>query len=307
MKVGVKYNAMNNYTREIFTPIPGNFNGDTDIRLYISIRSAFNRRRYSCYCDISEDQRMDEQDTNPETTPFAIKDEEILPMLYNPLPADLLTPNKDLLILTAALFVRDIYNKTMFAKWCSLQTSSIFQSDRIKPVIHARFIMNSGLSHVTLDTPGAELSCLIWYPSIPQKSVLREFFRRQPMMKPIIAGTCIIADYKALHALLDADLDIRIMKDAHDSLNPHYIQDLETNVPQRGYKSFCRRSLCEFPRKLEIIEHPPSCLRIKFTDSGPDIEEDGLSYSGNIPKFGGLQLSVSAQTCSSSMSQRIIA
>lgn len=55
------------------------------------------------YCDINEDWRVNEHDTDPETTPFAIKDEEILPILYNPLPADIPTLNKDLPILVAAL------------------------------------------------------------------------------------------------------------------------------------------------------------------------------------------------------------
>lgn len=50
-------------------------------------------------CDISEARHVDEYDTDPETTPFVIKDEEILPMLYNPLPPDLPTLSRDLLVI----------------------------------------------------------------------------------------------------------------------------------------------------------------------------------------------------------------
>lgn len=32
-------------------------------------------------CDLSEDRRVDGYDTDPETTPFAIEDENLLPML----------------------------------------------------------------------------------------------------------------------------------------------------------------------------------------------------------------------------------
>ncbi|CAG8885870.1 unnamed protein product [Penicillium egyptiacum] len=193
MKATVKYNAMNHHTREIFTPVPGNLNGDMAIRSYFDIRFSFNRgwSSYSHYyglhwaiddgnCDINEDRRVDEYDTDPQTTPFAIKD-EILPMLYSPLPPDLPTLNKDLLIMVAAFcgdidrysrlrrpktahsefrsLVRGIYNNTMFAKWCSLQTCSVFQSGDIKAAINARFIMNGDLSRITADTPDEELSC----------------------------------------------------------------------------------------------------------------------------------------------------
>ncbi|KAJ5437024.1 hypothetical protein N7445_007909 [Penicillium cf. griseofulvum] len=335
MKTSVKYNAMNDYTREILTPVPGNLNGDTAIRSYLNIRFTFDKGWYSntnwlmssSYhglhwamddnnCDITEDRRVDESDTDPETTPFAIKDEEILPMLYNPLPADLPTLNKDLLVLTAAFYgdvdryarlrrpqtvrseldclLRGIYNNTMFAMWCSLQKNSTFQYNGIKAAIHARFIMNGDLSRITPDTPDNELPYLIWYPSIPRKSVLRELFRRQPTMKPAIARTCIIADYEDLYDLLDADPDTEIMEEARDSRNPHYIQDLEAKIPQRGYKPFPRGVTYEIPRKLKMFEHPPSHLWINSADSGPNLEEDGISYNGSIASFKNLQLSVSA-------------
>ncbi|KAJ5494690.1 hypothetical protein N7463_010777 [Penicillium fimorum] len=35
MKAGTKYNAMDDYTKEISTPVPGNLNGDTAVRSYL--------------------------------------------------------------------------------------------------------------------------------------------------------------------------------------------------------------------------------------------------------------------------------
>ncbi|KAJ5359960.1 hypothetical protein N7517_009151 [Penicillium concentricum] len=328
MKPGTKYNAMNDYTREIFTPVPGNLNGDTAIRSYLDIRFAFDKgwlpsshhglhwAMNDDYCDICEDRRVDKLDTDPDTTPFAIKDEEILLMLYMPLPADLPTLNKDLLILTAALYddvdryarprrpntvrseigclLRGIYNNTMFAMWCSLQTGPTFQHNGIKTAIHARFIMNGDMSRITPDAPNEELPYLLWYPSIPRKSVLRELFRRQPTMKPAIARTCIIADYEDLYDLLDVDPDTEIMYDARDSLNPYYIQDLEAKIPDRDFRPFPRGITYEIPRKPKMFEYPPSHLWIDFADSGPGIEDDSISYNGSIVRFNSLQLSVSA-------------
>ncbi|KAJ5159131.1 uncharacterized protein N7500_008782 [Penicillium coprophilum] len=62
------------------------------------------------------------------------------------------------------------------------------------------------------------------YLSAPRKSVLREPFRRQPIMKPAIASACIVADYEDLFDLLHIDPDTEIMEDARDSLNPHDIR-----------------------------------------------------------------------------------
>ncbi|KAJ5494691.1 hypothetical protein N7463_010778 [Penicillium fimorum] len=182
----------------------------------------------------------------------------------------------------------------MFAMWCSLQTDPTFQYNGIKASIHARFIMNGDLSRITLDTPSEELPYLLWYPSIPRRSVLRELFRRQAMMKSAIARTCIIVNYEDLYDLLDVDPDTEIMDDARDSQNLQYIQDLEAKIPDRGYRPFPRGITYEIPRKLKMFEYPPSHLWIDFADSSPSIEDDGISYNGSIVCFNSLQLSFSA-------------
>ncbi|KAJ6190184.1 hypothetical protein N7519_000205 [Penicillium mononematosum] len=90
MKAAVKHNAMDDCTRA----------GRNSKSQYNGLHWAMDDGN----CDIGEDRRVDKYDTDPEPAPFAIKDEEIRPMLYNPLTPDLPTLNKDLLIIVAAFY-----------------------------------------------------------------------------------------------------------------------------------------------------------------------------------------------------------
>lgn len=133
MRAEVKYNAVDNYTREAISPTPGNLNGHTIIQPYLDIRFELNYKwtlymnyKWTLYTSIHwemlpasfylvEDGRLDEKSNPEERTewpfvtkmPFPVSDIENLPLLYNPLPKDLPTLHKDLLILTAA-FCGDI-------------------------------------------------------------------------------------------------------------------------------------------------------------------------------------------------------
>jgi hypothetical protein len=276
MKAEVKYNAMDDYTREIFDPTPGNLNGNTIIRSYLDIRFAIGYyptlytsihwAMFPANFDLTEDRRVDKV-SNPKEptewpfvikTPFPVSDTEILPLLYNPMP-------KDLLILTAAFYgdvdryvrlrrpvvvhterncvIRGIYNNAILAKWSSLQIDELLQDAPVKAAIDARFIMNGDLSRISADTPHAALPYNIWHPTIPLPCVLEELFRRQPKKKNAIARASILANYESVYNLVDADPDTILMQDARDSTNPHYLQDLEAKVPQRGYKDLNLKSM----------------------------------------------------------------
>ena len=147
MKAEVRYNAMDDYMRTVFDkPIRGHLNGDTAVRSYLEIKNKYMRPsddiwewfggRALGYFDIMEDDRIDEYYS--ETIP---PKDDVSHLLYTPLPADLPTMNKDLLIEMAAYYgdidrytrlrrpdphytiteshcvVRGIYHNTMFAKW----------------------------------------------------------------------------------------------------------------------------------------------------------------------------------------------
>ncbi|KAJ5256936.1 hypothetical protein N7478_013040 [Penicillium angulare] len=336
MECRVKYNAMNDYTRETFTPTEGRLNGDTVVQKYLDIRFTYKWGTYNDYpgihwamnqnsFDITEDLRLCDADHDPGKPPFEIKDEEVLPLLYSPLPTDLPTLNKDLLILTAAYYgdidryarlmrqvsssssegtclVRGIYNNTIFAKWCSIQTEQRFQSYQIQAAISARFIMNGDISRITPDTPETNLPYCIWYPSIPERSVLKALFHRQPKMKLSIARACIMADYREIYDLLDVNPDTTLMEVARDSRNPHYTQDMEAKVPSRGCKDLESKYKYQVSPRAAMFEHTASYLQVNVADRPPNSDWDGITYDGHVVNFGVLNLSLSA---SESMKENI--
>lgn len=142
MKASVRYKAMDDYTRTVYRePVVGHLNADTAVRSYLDIKTKFEkpdtrhlfRSRRDSYFDITEDDRVDEFSTSK-----PVVTEDVTPLLYTPLPADLPTQNKDFLILMAAYYgdvdrysrlrrpvavptehqciVRGIYHNTLFAK-----------------------------------------------------------------------------------------------------------------------------------------------------------------------------------------------
>lgn len=110
MKAEVRYNAMDDYTRTVFDkPIRGHLNGGAAVRSYLEIKNKYMRPsddiwklfcgRTLGYFDIMEDDRVDEYYS--ETIP---PKDDVSHLLYTPLPADLPTMNKDLLIEMAAYY-----------------------------------------------------------------------------------------------------------------------------------------------------------------------------------------------------------
>lgn len=310
MKADVRYNAMDDYKRTVFSrPSKGYLNGDTAVRSYLDIKTEFkappdwddfplpgNRRQGQF--DIAEDDRIDEFTSEPPPP-----EDDVSHLLYTPLPADLPTMNKDVLILMAAYYgdvdrysrlrrprpvmsephcvVRGIYHNTMFAKWWSLQQPS-FMSSWVQQAITARFIMNNDLSRVTPDTKFPPYC--IWYPSVPHPSTCKELFRRLPSMKPAIARACILADYPGTWDLLDVDPDENLMMDARQSHNSKYLRDLETKLPERGCpqyphgytpsdtRTIPRHRMFEYT-SISMIE--PNVANNPCADT-----ESGVSYNG---------------------------
>ncbi|EON69336.1 hypothetical protein W97_08596 [Coniosporium apollinis CBS 100218] len=261
MAAGTKYAAMNDYTRtvEMDQPTMAHLNGDTAVRSYLDIRQRYTKPSLSLnsfslgykthYFDITEDWRIDEYESDE-----PILREDVTPLLYTPLPADLPNVNKDLLILMAAYYgnidryarlrrpmrvptefhciVRGVYHNTMFAKWWSLQPT--IDDYRIQCAINARFIMNNDLSRISPDTRDSVLPYCIWYPAVADWRTYMELARRKPSMKQSVARACIVADYKTVYDGLNAEPDSSLMAEARDSPNPHYLRDLERKAAERG-------------------------------------------------------------------------
>ncbi|ROV95290.1 hypothetical protein VPNG_08964 [Cytospora leucostoma] len=261
-----KYNLMNDYERTVRSIEDvglqeGAFlNGDTAVRRSLELKQEFyaphvpedddddNGFEYGYhlrYFDITEDMNIDEYEVED---PYANPDDEatlaeydIVTILSTPLPLDLPTVDKDLLILMAAYYgdidrysrlrrpnfvyseheciVRGIYHNTLFALWWARQDKSNLTSD-IEQAITARMIMNNVLSRV-VDTREYDLPYLIWYPSIAAEETYRELFRLRPSMAPQILRACMAGGkgYERLfQEILDTvEPDEAVVKEAKES------------------------------------------------------------------------------------------
>lgn len=260
-----RYEVMNDYTRTInekqATPL-AQLNGDTAVRALLDFKQLPRRYHHSPirYFDITEDMGMDEFDSNELVRSWAVApllydtlelDFSRTALLYNPLPFDLPTIQKDLLILMAAYsgnvdryarlrrpvmipkeresVVHGIYHNTMFAKWWSLQpeieNSKHFSYSRIREAIEARFIMNNDISRSV--SGRSELPYLIYYPKVACSTTYALLAIREPRMLHQIARACIVANYQGLFDQLDPPPDDFLLVEARASFNPHYKEFLE--------------------------------------------------------------------------------
>jgi hypothetical protein len=233
-------------------------------------------------------------------------------LLYTPLPTDLPTINKDLLILMAAYYgnieryvrlrrpnkwvgsemccaVRGIYHNTMFAKWWSLQPGEV--PFPIQEAIHARFIMNNDLSRITPDT-----KCLpycIFYPSYPHVATCKELVRRVPSMKPAVARVCILRNYSEYWDELDADPDSNLMDDARQRSNPKYLRDLEARIPERGCRDFRGPPQYWTLPQTGMFEPTSDFVYENVANARSVYLEFGVPYNGRFASMTHVEVSVS--------------
>lgn len=130
-------------------------------------------------------------------------------------------------------FVTDgIHLHTMFAKGWDLELEAAGCDEfGVRQAIHARYIMNNDLTHITEETPDRDLPDQVHYPELAQSSTYAELARRKPQMTVAIAMACILADYEEVYKSLDMEPDdLLVIQDyvaaAYDSLNPFYLKDL---------------------------------------------------------------------------------
>ncbi|KAK3196798.1 hypothetical protein K4F52_000142 [Lecanicillium sp. MT-2017a] len=178
----------------------------------------------------------------------------MLALLANPLPADLPTLNKALLIFMAVYHgnierysrlrrprmgrtelyyvIRGIYHNTMFAKWWSTQDPTRFKEEIQAPII-ARFIMNEDISWA-LRKVGSSLPELIHFPDIAAPSTYKALAKLVPRMRNSTLHAAIYANYKdVFDFVLGLDSPAitlrpitRLVAEAKDSPNSHYLEVL---------------------------------------------------------------------------------
>lgn len=274
----VRYKVMDDYTRRIHAVAPraGVFlNGDTATRASLDKRVSLKRFPRSSpwqYFDITEDGLIDEVDRDQIPEMFSPDQAKLL---YTPLPLDLPSVDKDLLILMAAYtgnvdryarlqrpmmlgvselacVVRGIYHNSMFAKWMSLDLDA--HPDRydrdleadIKRAINARHIMNNELSRIDENTPSNEIPYLIWWPLLPRADSLAALALRRPSMKLQIAHACIVADLVTIYEKLDVTPHLFLWRAAQKSPNKFYRKDLKKRAAQQ-HIDLERAGECDVP------------------------------------------------------------
>ncbi|KAF9874542.1 hypothetical protein CkaCkLH20_08105 [Colletotrichum karsti] len=291
-----RYKVFDDYSRTMNTesPKPAFLNGDTAIRPYLMETQRFEppigrmddeegdsepdddevspwslgpeRGFIDTMFNITEDMNID-LDGNGGTPGFVNPvvpniDDEGLKLLCEPLPADLTTCFKDLLILMAAYYgdidryhrlrrpwllkeemgciVRGIYHNTLFAKWWKTQPFPNGVDWHIREAISARGIMDNDLSYIL----SQEWACprLIWYPVVPADSTYEALARLVPRMRPSVARAAIYANRQHLFdALISGDdggdpvePSHGLFNEARRSHNAHYRETLERKASEVG-------------------------------------------------------------------------
>ncbi|KAB8356327.1 hypothetical protein FH972_023911 [Carpinus fangiana] len=252
-----RYEVMNDYTRSINAENPrplAQLNGDTAVLAFLNTKNMPEKHfnYHGPYFNITEDMGLDEFSTEyyaPGSWSCGYESMELDPLrtalLYNPLPFDLPTIQKDVLILMAAYngdidrysrlrrprmikkerncVVRGIYHNTLFAKWWSLQLeieAPYRNADsHIRMAIEASFIMNNDISR-SIDGK-SELPYLIYFPT-PASSITYEVLAAyEPRMLVQIARACIVANYESLFDKLDPPPDACLLVEAEICLGHH--------------------------------------------------------------------------------------
>ncbi|KAJ5151351.1 uncharacterized protein N7482_010603 [Penicillium canariense] len=268
----VRYTCIDDYRRCLREPpVPGAYlNGDTCVRSMLDETLSVDGYPQEPIFDITEDWCIDVEGLRPGQR---LVDPEEIGLLYNPLPLDLPTVDKDLLILMAAwsgnidrytrlrrpkmhsyelpCVIRGIYHHPFFSKWWSLQPDS--GSIHIRQAINARSIMNNDLSWLHEITPDSHLPVLIWYPQCAGKDTYAELARRWPSMIPQIARACMHADYQDLFDELNPTPDVGLWIDAEHCANPYYREKTQQAASEQGINL---DALCVAPSREPDIREP---------------------------------------------------
>ncbi|KAH0439673.1 hypothetical protein CcaCcLH18_02783 [Colletotrichum camelliae] len=158
-------------------------------------------------------------------------------LLYEPLPVDLPTARKDVLILMAAwegdvdryvrlrrpvtaekreslAVMRGIHFSATFAKWWAVHEEEMGRMGcygrKIRRAITARFVMDNDLSRVEVGAVDKEdVADLIWHPKIPEENTLRELLIRRPDAKMQVIMAAIAGQYQETYSELKRHISDR--------------------------------------------------------------------------------------------------
>ncbi|CEI63356.1 hypothetical protein FVEN_g114 [Fusarium venenatum] len=239
---------------------PAYLNGDTEVRWRLAARQGIEKYdKEDLLPCIEEDMHICLEDQELEERYSVLTDDEAK-LLYTPLPEDLPTVKKTLLIQMAAhdgnieryarlansgrtlslldsdCVVRGILHHTMYARWWAeqIKVNTIYARSApytwdIQRAIMARRIMINDLSAFENGWPtGVPMPYIIWWPLRPDWNLLYELAKRVPEMKRQVAAAAIACDYKDIYKMLDPEPSWHLWVVASEfSTNPFYREDQE--------------------------------------------------------------------------------
>lgn len=308
----IRYSVMNDYELRIEDPQgPAYLNGDTAVRWMLDIKQQLEdpsspaRAKDDVWdqiqlrpllrdavFNITEDLNINAADSDEAADKYdweyrekhfvAVRNREVFQLLCQPLPADLPTVKKEILINMAAYHgnidryvrlrrpklvpaeveccMRGIYHHPTFARWWTTQPNP---GRSIRTAINARFIMSDILSGAPFaDT---DIPYLIWWPQLATRNTYRHLAAVHKNMHVQIVHACIYANNNP--DLFDELLPqitptTALFAQAKRSCNPHYHDSLMARIAALGLE--CPVSVSQWKDELAGIPHfTPAVANVK--------------------------------------------
>ncbi|POR34342.1 Hypothetical protein TPAR_09742 [Tolypocladium paradoxum] len=312
MAAPCRYNVMDDYTLTINAEnphAPAFLNGDTDVRWRLAVRRQLpcmesdleeSRDSASGPCIEEDDRVNDEATTWPSwhQSPHILTPEEAQ-LLYTPLPQDLPTVKKTLLIQMAAyegnidrylhcpgdipphhvcaLLAAEVERNGPIVQRLRAHIGTFDRYSRsfysIKRAISARRIMVNDTQEFhkawDKDRPGP---FMIWWPLRPKPDTLLEVLQKAPSMKQQVAAAAIVCDYPCLYDMVNPEPNHTLWLAARNSQNPFYLQDIKKKATEKDLlQDICSGSM---------MDYEPECVERELEPTGESLwswQEGGLT------------------------------
>ncbi|KAJ4015507.1 hypothetical protein NW752_006967 [Fusarium irregulare] len=266
-----RYGIMNDCKREVETceedyEYPAYLNGDTEVRWRLKARQKLSSDELQDLLPcIEEDMHLDIEKQDLDEEHGTLSDEEAK-LLWQPLPQDLPTVKKTLLLQIAAYdgnierFVRlagggrtlseldlecverGILHHSMFARWWADQVKedtvyaeAVPHITWIQEPIIARRIMVNDYAYFEKGWPaGDPKPYIIWWPLRPDAQFLLFLLEKCPEITMQIAAAAIVCDYDHVYYAADPDPCWDLWEVASYSTNPFYREDQEKRAKEKN-------------------------------------------------------------------------
>ncbi|RFN55055.1 hypothetical protein FIE12Z_567 [Fusarium flagelliforme] len=271
---------------------PAYLNGDTEVRWKLAARKGIGSWVPDLQPCIEEDKHIGLKDEEVKEQHSILTEDEVK-LLYSPLPEDLPTVKKTLLIQMAAhdgsvdryarlmnsgrtlteldqdCIIRGILHHTMFARWWAgqIKNNTIYAQAsptwEFQRAILARRIMLNDLALLEEKDGWERKPYIIWWPLKPKETFLELLAENVPGMKREIAAAAIACNYVSLYKFLDPEPSWHLWVIGDEfSHNPFFREDQERRAKEKGveiedgwYEDIAYQELAKTREVTIIDEH----------------------------------------------------